>query len=78
MTNVETKDTGHPEAAAEALRVQARLDAYTDLKNEIEPWLMEEREIPAREALANVVFHLEAEIAEQHRRLEVLGETERR
>jgi hypothetical protein len=57
----------------EFLRVQARLKAFEDLKAEIEPWLMEEREASAREALANVLFHLDAEIAEQRRRLDQPG-----
>ena len=60
-------------AMSESLRLQARLEAFEDLKAEIEPWLMEEREASAREALANVLFHLDAEIAEQRRRLEELG-----
>jgi hypothetical protein len=57
----------------ESLRLQTRLEAFEDLKSEIEPWLMEERDASAREALANVLFHLDAEIAEQRRRLEALG-----
>lgn len=61
----------------EPLRLQARLEAFEDLKAELEPWLMEERDASAREALANVLFHLDAEIAEQHRRLEKLGQTDR-
>jgi hypothetical protein len=38
---------------------------------------MEERDVSAREALANVLFHVDAEIAEQRRRLEELGRTDR-
>ena len=57
----------------EYLRLQARLEAFEELKAEIEPWLMEERDASAREAMANVLFHLDAEIAEQRRRLEELG-----
>ena len=62
---------------SESLRLQARLEAFEDLKAEIEPWIMEERDASAREALTNVVFHLDAEIAEQRRRLEELGRTSR-
>lgn len=62
---------------SEHLQLQARLEAFEDLKAEIEPWLMEERDASAREALANVLFHLDAEIAEQRRRLEELGQTGR-
>lgn len=62
---------------SESLRLQARLEAFEDLKVEIEPWLMEERDVSAREALANVLFHVDAEIAEQRRRLEELGRTGR-
>jgi len=60
------------ERAQESLRLQARLEAFSDLKVEIEPWLMEERDVTAREALANVLFHLDAEITELHRRLKAL------
>ena len=59
----------------EYLRLQARLEAFEELKAEIEPWLMEERDASAREAMANVLFHLDAEIAEQRRRLDELGRT---
>ena len=38
---------------SESLRFQVRLEAFEDLKVEIEPWLMEEGDISAREALAN-------------------------
>jgi len=61
----------------ESMRLQARLEAFEDIKAEIEPWLMEERDASAREALANVLFHLDAEIAEQRRRLQELGRTDR-
>lgn len=56
-----------------SVRLQARLEAFEDLKAEIEPWLMEEREISGREALANVLLHLDAEIAEQRRLLGAPG-----
>lgn len=62
---------------SESLRLQARLEAFEDIKAEIEPWLMEERDVSAREALANVLFHVDAEIAEQRRCLEELGRTDR-
>jgi hypothetical protein len=61
----------------EYLRLKARLEAFQDLKAEIEPWLMEERDASAREAMANVLLHLDAEIAEQRRRLDVLGQAGR-
>lgn len=54
----------------ELIRLEARLEAFEDLKAEIEPWLMEERDVSAREALANVVGHLDAELVELHRRRE--------
>jgi len=57
------------------LRLQARLEAFEELKAVFEPWLMEERDASAREALSNVAFHLDAEIVEQRRRLDVLGRT---
>ncbi len=50
--------------------LEARLGAFEDLKAEIEPWLMEERDVSAREALDNVIAHIDAEIAELHRRRE--------
>lgn len=56
--------------------LQARLEAFEDIKAEIAPWLMEERDIAAREALDNVLLHLDAEIAEQRRRLDALGRAE--
>jgi hypothetical protein len=54
----------------ELSRLEARLEAFEDLKAEIEPWLMEERDVSAREALANVIAHLDAEIIALHRRRE--------
>ncbi len=52
----------------ELIRLEARLGAFEDLKAEIEPWLMEERDVSGREALANVIDHVDAEIVELHRR----------
>jgi hypothetical protein len=52
------------------IRLQASLEALENLKAEIEPWLMEERELSGREALTNVIAHVDAEIAELHRRQE--------
>jgi len=54
----------------ELIRLEARLGAFEDLKAEIEPWLMEEREVSAREALDNVIAHVDAEIGELQRRRE--------
>jgi hypothetical protein len=54
----------------ELIRLEARLGALEDLKAEIEPWLTEERDVSAREALDNVIAHLDAEIVELHRRRE--------
>ena len=54
----------------ELIRLEARLGAFEDLKAEIEPWLMEEREVSAREALDNVIAHVDAEIGELRRRRE--------
>ncbi len=54
----------------ELTRLEVRLGAFEDLKAEIEPWLMEEREVSAREALDNVITHIDAEIVELHRRRE--------
>lgn len=56
--------------------LQARLEAFEDIKTEIAPWLMEERDIAAREALDNVLLHLDAEIAEQRRQLDALERAE--
>ena len=53
------------------VRLQASVEALENLKAEIEPWLMEEREMSGREALTNVIAHVDAEIAELHRRQEV-------
>jgi nucleotide-binding universal stress UspA family protein len=61
------------ERARALLRLQARLDALENLKGEIEPWQMEERDASAREALANVIAHADAEIVELHRRREAIG-----
>ncbi len=52
----------------EVIRLEARLGAFEELKAEIEPWLMEEREVSAREELDNVLAHVDAEIVELHRR----------
>lgn len=38
----------------EYLRLKARLEAFEDMRAEIGPWIMEEREASAREALDNV------------------------
>jgi hypothetical protein len=55
------------------IRLQAKLDTLEDLKAEIEPWRMEERDVSAREALANVIAHVDAEIVELHRRRETVA-----
>lgn len=52
----------------ELTRLEARIGAFEDLKAEIEPWLMEERDVSAREALDNVIAHVDAEVIELHRR----------
>lgn len=57
----------------EVIRLEARLGAFEELKAEFEPWLMEERELSGREALANVIAHLEAEIVEAQRRRVQIG-----
>ncbi|MGC2459108.1 MAG: hypothetical protein WA435_14060 [Gallionellaceae bacterium] len=54
----------------ELIRLEARLGAFEDLKAEIEPWIMEERDVSGREALDNVIAHVDAEIVELHRRRE--------
>jgi hypothetical protein len=54
----------------ESIRLESRLEAFEDLKAEIVPWLMEERDVSAREALDNVIAHLDAEIVELRRRRE--------
>ena len=59
-----------PKPGGELVRLEARLGAFEDLKAEVEPWVMEERDGSAREALANVIAHLDAEIAELRRRRE--------
>jgi hypothetical protein len=50
------------------IQLQAKLEVLENLKAEIEPWLMEEREVSGREALDNVIAHLDAELVEVHRR----------
>jgi hypothetical protein len=55
------------------IRLQARLEALEDLKTEIEPWRMEERDVSAREALDNVIAHVDAAIVELHRRREAIA-----
>lgn len=54
------------------IRLQAKLDVLEQLKTEIEPWRMEERDVSAREALANVIAHMDAEIVELHRQHDAL------
>ncbi len=54
----------------ELMRLEARIGAFEDLKAEIEPWIMEERDVSGREALENVIAHVDAEIFELHRRRE--------
>jgi len=54
------------------IRLQAKLDVLEQLKAEIEPWRMEERDVSAREALANVLVHIDAQIVELHRQREAL------
>jgi len=54
------------------IRMQAKLETLEDLKAEIEPWRMEERDVSAREALANVIAHMDAEIVELHRQHDAL------
>jgi hypothetical protein len=51
----------------ELIRLEARLGVFEDLKAEIETWLMEERDVSGREALDNVISHVDAEIIELHR-----------
>jgi hypothetical protein len=55
------------EQQSELMRLEARLGAFEDLKAEIEPWIMEERDVSAREALDNVIAHVDAEIIELRR-----------
>jgi hypothetical protein len=40
------------------IRLEAKLDVLENLKADIEPWRMEERDVSAREALANVIAHI--------------------
>ena len=54
------------------IRLLAKLDVLEQLKAEIEPWRMEERDVSAREALANVLAHVDAQIVELHRHREAL------
>jgi hypothetical protein len=54
------------------IRLEAKLNVLENLKAEIEPWRMEERDVSAREALANVIAHVDAEIVELHRRREAV------
>jgi hypothetical protein len=56
------------------VRLQASVEALENLRAEIEPWLMEEREMSGREALTNVIAHLDAEIAELYRRQDTVGQ----
>jgi len=53
---------------SELMRLEARLGAFEDIKAGIEPWIMEERDVSAREALTNVIAHLDAELVALHRR----------
>lgn len=55
------------------IRLQAKLEALEELRAEIEPWRMEERDVSAREALDNVIAHVDAEIVELHRRREAVA-----
>jgi hypothetical protein len=55
------------------VRLQAMLETLENLKAEIEPWLMEEREVSGREALTNVIAHVDAAIAELHRRHDAMA-----
>jgi len=55
------------------IRLEAKLEALEELRAEIEPWRMEERDESAREALDNVIAHVEAEIVELHRRREAVA-----
>ena len=48
-------------------QLEAILGAFEDLKEEIEPWVMEERDVSAREVLENVIAHVDAKIIELHR-----------
>lgn len=54
------------------IRLQAKLEALENLRAEIEPWRMEERDVSSREALANVIAHVDAAIVELHRRCEAM------
>ncbi len=48
-------------------RLEGRLAAFEDLRAEIQTWVMEERDVAGREALDNVLAHVDAEIAELQR-----------
>jgi hypothetical protein len=65
------KDDDEPTRAL--IRLQAKLEALEELRAEIEPWRMEERDVSAREALDNVIAHVDAEIVELHRRREAVA-----
>jgi len=43
------------------IRLEAKLEALEELRAEIEPWRMEERDESAREALDNVIAQLPPE-----------------
>jgi hypothetical protein len=60
------------------IRLQTRLEAYEELKAEIEPWRMEDRDLSAREALDNVIARVDAEIVELHRRREAVAHDSKR
>ena len=55
------------EQLSKFIQLKAILGAFEDLKEEIEPWVMEERDVSAREALENVIAHVDAKIIELHR-----------
>lgn len=55
------------EQLSKFIQLEAILGAFEDLKEEIEPWVMEERDVSAREALENVIAHVDAKIIELHR-----------
>jgi len=58
--------------SSELIRLETSLEIFEGLKAEIEPWIMEERDVSAREALTNVIAHLDAELVALHRRREEL------
>ena len=55
------------EQLSKFIQLEAILGAFEDLKEEIEPWVMEERDVSGREALKNVIAHVDAKIIELHR-----------